>query len=117
MTARTTPPTEKAMNRQQFADRLRAWAARAENEVSYSLGTAQLTWQGQLEVLRATAAVVAGGTTPDALRHRIIADRQEALSAWQAETDPDEVAINAGRVQGYELVLELLQDAGHDWSV
>ncbi len=66
------------MDRQAFIERLRAWAGRADNEVTHSVGTAQVAWQGQAGVLRALASVVASGSgsDPATLRKQIIADRQ-----------------------------------------
>ncbi len=108
------------MNRLQFIDRLRAWAARADNEVAESHGTARLAWQGQASVLRATASVASSGANennaPDALRRQIIADRQKAYDAWTAEKDPDRVALLSGQIQGYELILTLLADASDSWA-
>jgi len=105
------------MDRQTFIDRLRAWAARADDEVIYSHGTAQVAWQGQGSVLRALASVVAtGNIAPAALRLQIIADRQKTLAAWNAERDVEHAARFTGEVQGYELVLELLTDADA-WGV
>jgi microcystin degradation protein MlrC len=106
------------VNRQTFIDRLRAWAMRADHEAVESDGTARLAWQGQADVLHALASVVAagsGGADPAVLRQQIIFDRQKALAAWNEDRDPVRVAPIAGAVQGYELVLDLLQDVD-SWS-
>jgi selenocysteine lyase/cysteine desulfurase len=107
------------MNRQTFVERLRAWAARADNEVAFSAGTAKRTWQGEAEVLRATAnvAISSGGApqTPGALRAQLIADRQKTLKEWEEATDPDEVAFLSGQTTAYDLVLTLLKDADLQW--
>lgn len=108
------------MNRQVFVDRLRAWAARAENEVAYSQGTGKIAWQGQAGVLRATASVVASGSTtnndPAALRKQLIADRQKAIVTWEHGTDADAAATHSGEVAAYDLILALLREAGERWA-
>lgn len=108
------------MNRQLFVDRLRAWAARAENEVAYSEGTGKIAWQGQAGVLRATASVVASGSTtnndPAALRRQLLADRQKALVTWEHDDDPAAAAMHSGEVAAYELILTLLRDVGERWA-
>jgi hypothetical protein len=101
------------VNRQTFIDRLRAWAMRADTEAVESEGTARLAWQGQANVLHALASGIAsgsGGADPATLRKQIIFDRQKALTAWNADRDPVRVAPISGEVQGYELVLDLLED-------
>jgi hypothetical protein len=105
------------VDRQTFIDRLRAWAGRADSEVTHSYGTAQAAWQGQASVLRALANVAATGTTdPAALRKQIIAERQKTLAAWNDVRDEAPAAVLTGEVQGYELVLDLLRDVDA-WDV
>lgn len=92
---------------------------RADNEVMETTGTDKLAWQGQAAVLHALASVVGSGGTgnePLALRKQVIADRQKALAAWNAERDPAQAAPIAGAVQGYELVLDLLADVD-SWTM
>ncbi len=112
--------TSSTMNRQTFIDRLRTWAARAENEVAESKGIGKHTWQGQASVLRATASVVASGGSlnadPEILRKQLIADRQKSLTAWEHADDPNAVAELSGEVAAYELILTLLKDVENGWS-
>ena len=107
------------MNRQLFIDRLRAWAARADNEVAESKGTSKHTWQGQADVLRATASVVASGSginnDPATLRTQLIADRQKSLTVWEHEDNPKAVAEHSGEVAAYDLILTLLNDVDLRW--
>jgi hypothetical protein len=105
------------VDRQTFIDRLRAWAARADSEVTHSLGTAQIAWQGQAGVLRALANVAAtANTDPATLRKQIIADRQKTLAAWNGEREEADAALFTGETQAYELVLDLLSDVDA-WDV
>ncbi|HKD75247.1 MAG TPA: hypothetical protein VKB76_07115 [Ktedonobacterales bacterium] len=108
------------MTRQMFVDRLRAWAARAENEVAYSKGYEKIAWQGQSAVLRATASVAAAGsaidTGPAALRRQLLADRQKALAAWEAADNEADASLHSGETAGYDLILALLSDNNERWA-
>ena len=112
--------SQRTLSQQQFVERLRAWAARADNEVAETYGANKQSWQGQASVLRSVAIVVASGdaarNTPVALRLQFIADRNKAQAAWEQETDAFMLAQHAGEVQGYELILNLLQDVEVDWN-
>lgn len=114
MTELTMPLTRAA-----FIDRLRAWAGRAESEVSYTSGTMRISWQGQASVLRAVMGMVSGGAGASAdamaLRQQLIGERQKAITAWEAARAENMVAFHAGEVQGYNLILDLLKDAGDAW--
>lgn len=108
------------LSRAAFIDRLRHWAARADNEINYSQHDMRTTWEGHASVLRGVLGTVSGGTGGSdnvvPFRKQIIADRQKAITAWEQARDPHDVAYQAGEVQGYNLILELLKDAGDGWA-
>lgn len=109
------------MNRQAFIERLRAWAARADNEVVYAhTEEDKRTWLGNSGVLHAVANVAAAGasdrTDPRTLRLQLIADRQKVLGEWNAQRDSLEAATFTGEAQAYELILDLLKDADESWA-
>ncbi len=100
-----------------FLERLGAWSRRADNEITYAHGAAKVTWQGQSSVLRAVMGTVSGGGANDVarLRQQLIADRQKAISSWEAARSSEETDFSAGEVQGYNLVLDLLKDSQGTW--
>ncbi|HEY7357574.1 MAG TPA: hypothetical protein VH590_13945 [Ktedonobacterales bacterium] len=108
-----------ALSLEQFQDRLRVWSARAAHEVINSDGTIAASWRGQQRVLGAVAMYMEGagaGFSPTQVRLRLIDDREAARRAWEATTDPRQVAELAGEVAAYDLILTLLKDAGRVWS-
>ena len=101
-------------------DRLRVWSARAQHEVENSDGAIATSWRGQQRVLSAIAMYMEGEGvryTPAQLRLRLIEDRESVRRAWEATTDSREVSFHSGEVAAYDLVLDVLKDAGARWSV
>ena len=108
-----------ALNLEGFQERLRAWSARAAHEVEHTDGAIAASWRGQQRVLGAIAMYIEGagaGYTPGQLRLRLIAEREAARRAWEATRGEQAVATLAGEVAGYDLVFELLKDAGRSWA-
>ncbi len=108
------------MTREQVIERLRVWAARAQNEVSEAdVPSDQLSWTGQAQILSGTAEFLAGQGSqldPARVRLQLISGRQKSLAAWDmARTNERELALHAGEVAGYDLALTLLKDIGDAW--
>lgn len=108
------------MDRQQTIERLRIWAARARYEAQMADTYAdQLKWQGQGQVLASVANLLADQTpSPDGypLWRRVVADRAQALAAWQESQEGAEAMFHAGEVSGYDLALTAIVDvAGRVW--
>lgn len=108
-----------ALSLEGFQERLHVWNARAAHEVEHSDGAIAASWRGQQHVLGATAMYVEGEGaryTPGQLRLRLIDEREATRRDWEATRGALEVAILAGEVAAYDLVLELLKDAGRAWA-
>lgn len=108
------------MDRMQTMERLRIWAVRARHEAQMADTYAdQLKWQGQAQVLASVATVLADRATETdtyAVWRRIVADRAQALAAWQEVQEGPEAMFHAGEVSGYDLALTALKDvAGRIW--
>ena len=90
------------MNRQQFIQQLRSWAARAASETTYSLDTGKITWQSNADVLRATAEMLASGANPlvtlASFRKQVIGDRLKSIQEWESTSSPQAAAQYAGEV-------------------
>lgn len=108
------------MTREQVIERLRVWAARAQNEINEAdRASDQLNWTGQAQILGGTAEFLAGQGAqlgPARVRLQLISGRQKALAAWDlARTNDHDLALHAGEVAGYDLALTLLKDLGEVW--
>jgi hypothetical protein len=108
------------MNRDQVAERLRAWAARAQRE-ALEADTHEniLHWQAQAQVLSSIANFLAdqgGESSNEQIWTRVVADRSKSLAAWLSQPEGDEAAYYAGEVAGYDVALTALRDlAGKVW--
>lgn len=110
------------VKREQAAERLRQWAARAQHEAQYADTREDiLHWQGQAQVLGSVATFLAGpGATldDDTVWKQIVSDRSGALAAWEQAQEGAEAMLYAGMVAGYDIVVTALTDmAGRAWSV
>lgn len=109
------------MTREQAIDRLRVWAARAQSEANEADNpTDKLQWTGQAQVLSSIAEFLASQGAqldPQAVRLQVISGRQRSLGAWDlARQNERDLALHAGEVSGFDLTLDLLQDAGQNWT-
>ncbi len=109
------------MTREQVIDRLRVWAARANSEALEADTSAdRLNWTGQAQVLGDVAAFLANqgaGLDLERVRLQVIAGRQQAIAAWElARQNGHDLALHAGEVAGYDVMLSLLRDAGTSWA-
>jgi hypothetical protein len=108
-----------ALSLEGFQERLRVWSARAAHEAENSDGAIAASWRGQQHVLAAIAKYVEGEGaryTPGQLRRHLIDERERARRDWEPTRDALAVASLAGEVAAYDLVLDLLKDAGRAWA-
>ena len=109
------------MTREQVIGRLRAWAARAQSEANYADNPSDvLSWIGQAQVLGGIAEFLASQGSeldPSAVRLQVISGRQKSIGAWDlSRNNPRDLALHAGEVAAYDLILALLKDAGQAWA-
>ena len=110
------------MNRQQAIERLRIWAARAQQEAQEADTQENLLhWQGQAQVLSSVATFLSGAgaqANDDQLWKQIVSDRSAALAAWEREQGGAEAMYYAGMVSGYDIAVTALTDiAGRTWEI
>lgn len=109
------------MNRAYAVERLRAWAARAQEEAQEAdTRDNTLNWQGQAQVLGDVATFLAGpGAQLDdsQIWRQVVGDRSRAMANWEREQAGPEAMFYAGHVAGYDVVLTILKDvAGRSWT-
>jgi hypothetical protein len=108
------------VTREEAVDRLRVWAARAQQEaLEADTWEDGQNWQGQAQVLGNVAAFVAS-QEPDVddavIWRRVVGDRERALAEWLSRRDAREEAFFAGAEAGYDTALTALKDmAGKVW--
>lgn len=104
------------MNLEQTIQRLRIWAARAQNEAQEADTQAdRLQWQAQAQVLAGVANFLADqGQRMDELQiwTRVVADREEAMAAWFGHQGGPDAQYYSGAVAGYDVALTALTAVG-----
>jgi hypothetical protein len=110
------------VTREEAVDRLRVWAARAQNEAEYAdTADDRLHWQGQAQVLSSVATFVAGPglqMSDEQLWQQVASDRSSAFSAWERTQEGPEAMLYAGMVAGYDVAVTTITDAGRrTWDV
>jgi hypothetical protein len=108
------------MTHEEAIDRLRAWAARAQQEaMNADTRENTLNWQAQAQVLTSIANFLADqGSDMDEQQiwTRIVADRGKSMAAWLAQPEGPEATFYAGEVAGYDVALTVIRDiAGRVW--
>jgi hypothetical protein len=108
------------MTRDEIIGRLRAWAARAQNEaVQADTRDNILQWQAQAQVLSSVANFLADAGSDiddEQIWLRVVSDRSKSLAAWLAEPEGPAAAHYAGEVAGYDVALTTLRDlSGTVW--
>ncbi len=102
------------MNRDSAIERLRIWAARAQDEAQQADTQEDvLNWQGQAQVLSSTATYLSGpGAEADdsIIWKQVVADRAGALAAWEKQQEGPQAMYCAGMVAGYDVALTVLSD-------
>ena len=109
------------MTREQTIERLRKWAERANHEAQFADTREDiLNWQGQAQVLAGVATYLAsaGSQADDPMTWKqVVADRQNALGAWQKAQEGPEAMFYAGMTAGYDVALTALADLmGRTWD-
>lgn len=102
------------MNREQTAERLRAWARRAQSEAQYADTSAdRLKWSGQAQALNGVAGLLSeqGGSLSDFdIWTQVVSDREKSLATWKEMQSGVEINTYAGRMAGYDVALTALKD-------
>jgi hypothetical protein len=102
------------VNRDHAIERLRVWAARAQQEAEYADTMEDtLNWQGQAQVLSSTATYLSGpGAQADdsIIWKQVVADREGAIVAWEKQQEGPQAMYAAGTVAGYDVALTILAD-------
>ena len=111
---------EMQMTHEEAINRLRAWAARAQQEAMNADTRANiLNWQAQAQGLGSVANFLADqGAEMDELQlwTRIVADRGKSMAAGLAHPEGLEADFYAGEVAGYDVALTVIRDvAGRVW--
>ncbi len=108
------------VNREQVAERLRAWAARAQQEAQHADTQENiLNWQGQAQVLGSIATYLRGPgaqVSDTVIWKQTVADRERVLAGWDRQQAGPEAMLYAGMVAGYDVALTALADVmGLTW--
>lgn len=110
------------VNWQQATERLRVWAARAQQEAEEAdTRENMLHWQGQAQVLSSVATFLGGPgaqANDSQIWKQVVADRSAALAAWEREQEGPEAMYYAGMVAGYNIAATALTDiSGRTWEI
>lgn len=102
------------MNREQTAERLRAWARRAQSEAQYADTNAdRLKWAGQAQALNGVAGLLSdqGAQLSDFdVWTQVVSDREKSLASWKELQNGAEINTYAGQMAGYDVALTALKD-------
>ena len=109
------------VKRDQVIERLRLWAARAQHEAQMADTQEDiLNWQGQAQVLSGVATYLASAgrqSDEDAVWRQVVADRSNALAAWERAQEGPDAMLYAGMIAGFDVALTALTDnAGRVWT-
>jgi hypothetical protein len=110
------------VKREAAIGRLRAWAERAAQEAQMAdTREGKLNWQGQAQVLSSVATYLAGPgaqASDEQIWKQEVAERSNALAAWEQVQEGPEAMAYAGVVAGYDVALTVLNDLmGRSWTV
>jgi hypothetical protein len=102
------------MNREQTAERLRAWARRAQSEAQYAdTREDRLKWTGQAQALSGVAGLLSeqGAELSDfEIWTQVVSDREKSLAAWKERQSGPDINTYAGLMAGYDVALTALRD-------
>lgn len=102
------------MNREQTAERLRAWARQAQVEAQYADTRAdRLKWTAQAQALSSVAGLLTeqGAEFTDfAIWTQVVSDREKSLAAWKERQSGPDINTYAGQMAGYDVALTALKD-------